>query len=386
MNIGVVCYPTFGGSGVVATELGKCLADRGHTVHFITYDRPVRLDRFARNVYYHQVNPEDYPLFEHLPYESALTSKIVDVVRYERLDLLHVHYAIPHASSTWMAQQILAELGIDIPFITTLHGTDITLVGTSEMYEPVVTFSINHSTGVTAVSDYLAEATRQSFAVQVPIVVIPNFVDLKRFRPIAKNGFRQLLTPNGEQLFIHVSNFRKVKRVGDVYEMFKRVRQQLQVKLLFVGDGPERPPLERQVREDGLSDAVVFFGKQEVIEQILPVADVFVMPSESESFGLAALEAMACGLPVLATQAGGLPEVVDHGVNGLLSPIGDVEALARNAITLLGNADTYARYSAAALLRAADFDDHLVVPRYEAYYAEVVARFQAERTARAPKA
>ncbi len=375
MKIGVVCYPTFGGSGVVATELGKSLAERGHTVHFITYDRPVRLDRFARNVYYHQVNPEDYPLFEHLPYESALTSKIVDVVRYEHLDLLHVHYAIPHASSTWMAQQILAELGIRIPFVTTLHGTDITLVGTSDMYEPVVTFSINHSTGVTSVSQYLAEATRQSFRVQVPIEVIPNFVDLKRFRPVTKNGFRSLLTPGGEQLFIHVSNFRKVKRVGDVYEMFKRVRQQLKVKLLFVGDGPERPPLERQIREDGLTDAVVFFGKQEVIEQILPVADVFVMPSESESFGLAALEAMACGLPVLATNAGGLPEVVEHGRSGLLSPIGDVDLLAEHALTLLGDADTYRRYSEAALARAQQFDHHLIVPQYEAYYARVMAEF-----------
>jgi L-malate glycosyltransferase len=374
MNIGVVCYPTFGGSGVVATELGKSLAERGHTIHFITYDRPVRLDSFAQNVFYHQVNPEDYPLFDHLPYESALTSKIVDVVRFAKLDLLHVHYAIPHASSTWMAQQILAELGIRIPFVTTLHGTDITLVGTSEMYEPVVTFSINHSTGVTAVSEYLAEATRHAFGIRVPIEVIPNFVDLKRFRPIPKNGFRQLLTPNGEQLFIHVSNFRKVKRVGDVYEMFKRVREKLKVRLLFVGDGPERPPIERAAREDGLSSEVVFFGKQEVIEQILPVADVFVMPSESESFGLAALEAMACGVPVLATRAGGLPEVVEHGVSGLLSEIGDVDALAQNALTLLSDPEVYQRYSTAALARARQFDHHAIVPLYEAYYARIMAQ------------
>ncbi len=371
MKIGIVCYPTFGGSGVVATELGKGLADKGHIVHFITYDRPVRLGSFARNVYYHQVSPDEYPLFEFLPYESALASKLVEVVQFAELDLLHVHYAIPHASSTYLAQQILAEMGIHIPFVTTLHGTDITLVGQQEMYKPIVAFSINHSSGVTAVSEYLAKATRDNFSLRTKIEVIPNFVDLERFRRIPKNGLRSLITPKKEKLLIHVSNFRKVKRVQDVYETYKLLREKMAVKLLFVGDGPERTPVERSVREDNLGEEVTFLGKQEVIEQILPVADIFVMPSENESFGLAALEAMACGVPVLCTDAGGLPEVVQHGKNGFLAPVGDVVAMADYAYEMLKDDSTYQRFADSAYERARDFDLEKILPLYEQYYASV---------------
>lgn len=372
MKIGIVCYPTYGGSGVVATELGKGLADKGHQVHFITYDRPVRLDKFASNIFYHQVNPEEYPLFEFLPYESALASKLVDVVRHAELDILHVHYAIPHASSTYMAQQILHEMGIDIPFVTTLHGTDITLVGKEEIYKPVVTFSINHSSGVTAVSDYLRKATLENFPVQKHIEVIPNFVDLKRFKRAAKNGFRSLLTPQGQKLLIHVSNFRRVKRVQDVYDVFVRLRERMPVRLLLVGDGPDRSPIERAAREQGLAEEVIFLGKQEVIEQILPVADLFLIPSEYESFGLAALEAMACGLPVLSTNAGGLPEVIDHGKSGYMANVGDVETMAELAFQILHNEDRYQQFCAAAYARAQDFDIAKVLPLYEAFYTKTL--------------
>jgi L-malate glycosyltransferase len=349
-------------------------ADRGHVVHFITSDRPVRLDIFAQNIFYHQVSPERYPLFEFLPYESALASKIVDVAKFAGLDILHVHYAIPHASAAWLAQQILADLGIHLPFVTTLHGTDITLVGKDETYAPVVTFSINRSDGVTSVSDYLRQATLVNFPIQRPIEVIPNFVDAHRFRPIAKNGLRALITPKGEKLLIHVSNFRKVKRVNDVYEVFHRVHAQMPAKLLLVGDGPDRSALERHVREEGMSEAVVFLGKQDVIEQILPVADLFLMPSDSESFGLAALEAMACGLPVLASNAGGLPELVEHGVSGMLSNVGDVDDMAKNALHILESDTTYERFAQAALARSLAFQQHEIVLRYEAYYESVIAQ------------
>lgn len=375
MNIGMVCYPTFGGSGVVATELGKALAQRGHTVHFITYDRPVRLDTYSQHIFYHQVNPEDYPLFDFLPYESALASKLVEVVLHHQLDLLHVHYAIPHASSTYLAQQILRQQHACVPFTTTLHGTDITLVGATEMYGPVVTFSINQSNGVTAVSDYLRRATLQNFKITRPIEVIPNFVDLQRFHVENRPELRQQITPEGQRLLIHVSNFRKVKRVQDVYEMFRLLRQRLPVRLLFVGDGPERSPLERSIYQHGLEKEVVFLGKQEVIEQILPVADAFVMPSETESFGLAALEAMACGLPVLATDAGGIPEVVEHGISGLLSPVGDVQTLAANAFYLLSDPARHAAFAQAARARAVAFDVQAIVPHYEAHYRQVIADY-----------
>jgi N-acetyl-alpha-D-glucosaminyl L-malate synthase BshA len=374
MKIGIVCYPTYGGSGVVATELGKGLADKGHQVHFITYDRPVRLDKFASNIFYHQVNPEEYPLFEFLPYESALASKLVDVVRHAELDILHVHYAIPHASSTYMAQQILHEMGIDIPFVTTLHGTDITLVGKEEIYKPVVTFSINHSSGVTAVSDYLRKATLENFPVQKHIEVIPNFVDLRRFKRAAKNGFRSLLTPQGQKLLIHVSNFRKVKRVQDVYEVFVRLRERMPVRLLLVGDGPERSPVERAAREHGLTDEVIFLGKQEVIEQILPVADLFLIPSEYESFGLAALEAMACGIPVLSTNAGGLPEVIEHGKSGYMADVGDVATMTELAYQILHDEKHYNRFCEDAYARAQDFDIAKVLPLYEAFYTKTLVQ------------
>ncbi|MDX2061571.1 MAG: N-acetyl-alpha-D-glucosaminyl L-malate synthase BshA [Bacteroidia bacterium] len=369
-----MCYPTYGGSGVVATELGKALSLRGHNVHFITYDRPVRLDGFAHNIFYHQVSPEKYPLFEFLPYESALASKLVEVVQFARLDLLHVHYAIPHASSTYLAQQILAERGVRIPFVTTLHGTDITLVGKEEAFEPVVSFSINRSTGVTAVSEYLRQATYANFHVTRPIEVIPNFVDLSRFQRADKTGeLRKRFTPQGEKLLVHVSNFRRIKRVGDVYAVFKHVRTEVPTRLLLIGDGPERAPLERQVHEDGLHGEVFFLGNQGGIEQVIGLGDVFLMPSETESFGLAALEAMACGLPVVCSNAGGLPELVCHGECGLYADVGDVATLSEHTLRLLSSPDELSRFSEAAYARAQRFDVTAVVPRYEDYYQAVRA-------------
>lgn len=378
MNIGIVCYPTFGGSGVIATELGKALAQRGHNIHFVTYDRPVRLDGFAHNIYYHQVAPEKYPLFEHLPYESALASKLVDAVQFARLDLLHVHYAIPHASSTYLAQQILLEMGVRIPFITTLHGTDITLVGKEESFEPVVSFSINHSNGVTAVSEYLRQATLDNFRVKRPIEVIYNFVDLERFHPRAPDcNLHRRFAPNGEKLLLHVSNFRRIKRVGDVYEIFKRVRTMQPARLLLVGDGPDRAHLERLVREDGLQEEVFFLGNQGNIEQVIPVGDVFLMPSETESFGLAALEAMACGLPVVCTHVGGLQELVEHERSGLLANVGDIETMAAHTLSLVSDPERLKAYSTAAYERARLFDVHSIVAHYEAYYKRVAEEFAA---------
>jgi N-acetyl-alpha-D-glucosaminyl L-malate synthase BshA len=373
MRIGVVCYPTYGGSGVVATELGKALAERGHRIDFITYDRPVRLNTFSTQIYYHQVNPGRYPLFDYLPYETALASKLVEVVRYAKLELLHVHYAIPHASSAFLAQQILRDVGIEVPFITTLHGTDITLVGKEESYAPVVAFSINHSNAVTAVSNYLKRITLSTFQIRRPIEVIYNFVELNRFAESSRiRGERNCFAPQRELLLMHASNFRKVKRIGDVYEIFRRVRTHLPVRLILLGDGPERSVLERQVWEDQLHEEVVFLGSHQDIEHILPMGDLFLLPSESESFGLAALEAMACGLPVVATRAGGLPELVEHGVSGLLSDVGDVEDMAANAIQILGDQSTKHEFSLQARIRAESFSLDQIVPHYEELYQSLI--------------
>jgi L-malate glycosyltransferase len=300
MKIGMVCYPTFGGSGVVATELGKALADAGHDVHFITYRQPARLDKFHTNIYYHEVRFSDYPLFEYAPYESALASKLVDTVRFEKLDILHVHYAIPHAATAYMAKQILKEEGIHIPVITTLHGTDITLVGRDSTYSPVVTFSINHSDGVTAVSENLKEDTYRHFKINRDIRVIPNFVDFARFKKVDKEHFRKAIAPNGEKIIMHTSNFRKVKRVEDALLAFHRIIKEVPARLLLVGDGPERNRLEQMCRELGVCDEVRFLGKQDAIEELLAISDLFILPSESESFGLALLEAMACHVPVIS--------------------------------------------------------------------------------------
>jgi N-acetyl-alpha-D-glucosaminyl L-malate synthase BshA len=374
MKIGIVCYPTFGGSGVVATELGKALADEGHQVHFITYSQPARLDFFSANLYYHEVSVRDYPLFDYAPYESALASKLVDVVRFEKLDILHVHYAIPHASAAFMAKQILETYGIHIPFVTTLHGTDITLVGKDPTYKPVVTFSINKSDGVTTVSADLKEDTKKHFDITNEIEVIPNFIDFSRFSLKAKDHFKKAIAPNNERILIHTSNFRKVKRTGDVIRMFKLIHDKIPSRLLMVGDGPDRANNEQLCRDLGICDQVRFLGKQDAIEEILSVSDLFLMPSETESFGLAALEAMACKVPIITSNAGGLPELNVNGFCGYMSDVGDVEDMASKAISILENDEVLNRFKENAFKRAQDFDLKKILPFYIALYNKIIAR------------
>jgi len=372
MKIGIVCYPTFGGSGVVATELGKALANEGHQVHFITYSQPARLDFFSANLFYHEVSVRNYPLFDYAPYESALASKLVDVVRFEQLDVLHVHYAIPHASAAFMAKQILASYGIHIPVVTTLHGTDITLVGKDPTYKPVVTFSINQSDGVTTVSEDLKEDTYRHFEITKEIKVIPNFIDFSRFSLQAKDHFKKAIAPNNERILIHTSNFRKVKRTEDVIKIFEKVQAVIPSKLLMVGDGPERVYNEQLCRSLNICENVRFLGKQDAVEEILSVSDLFLMPSESESFGLAALEAMACKVPIITTNAGGLPELNVDGFCGYMSNVGDVEAMAAHAIEILKDDETLNRFKENAFTRAQDFDLKKILPEYINYYKEVI--------------
>ncbi|MBA9075596.1 N-acetyl-alpha-D-glucosaminyl L-malate synthase BshA [Rufibacter quisquiliarum] len=371
MKIGIVCYPTFGGSGVVATELGKALAEKGHKVHFITYSQPARLDYFNENLFYHEVNIPNYPLFQYAPYELALASKMVDIVQFEKLDVLHVHYAIPHASAAFMAKQILLTKGIQIPVITTLHGTDITLVGKDASYEPVVTFSINQSDAVTSVSEDLRKETYEHFQIEKDIVVIPNFINLERFQKQRKDHFKAAIAPFGEKLLVHTSNFRGVKRIGDVIKIFYKVREQVPSKLLLVGDGPERPKMENLCRKLNICQDVRFLGKLEAVEELLSVADVFLMPSEKESFGLAALEAMACEVPVISSNAGGLPELNIHGVTGFVSNVGDVKDMVKNTLFLLQD-DQLPKFKAAALARAKEFEINNIVPMYEAVYQQAI--------------
>lgn len=374
MKIGIVCYPTFGGSGVVATELGKALADNGHQVHFITYRQPARLDFFSANLFYHEVSVSNYPLFDYPPYELALASKLVDVVRFEKLDLLHVHYAIPHASAAFMAKQILATYGIKIPVVTTLHGTDITLVGKDPTYKPVVTFSINHSDGVTAVSENLKDDTYNHFDIDKEIKVIPNFIDMTRFSLKAKDHFKIAIAPNNERIIIHTSNFRKVKRTQDVIHIFEKIQKEIPSKLLMVGDGPDRVYCEQLCRDLEISDNIRFLGKQDAVEEILSVSDLFIMPSESESFGLAALEAMACKVPVITSNAGGLPELNINGVTGYMDNVGDIDAMAEHAISILKDDARLAEFKEGALKRAHEFDLSLILPIYEDYYREVIEK------------
>ncbi len=376
MKIGIVCYPTFGGSGVVATELGKALAQRGHQVHFITYSQPARLNFFTENLFYHEVYVPTYPLFQYPPYELALASKMVDIVRHHQLDVLHVHYAIPHASAAFMAKQILRAEGIQIPVVTTLHGTDITLVGKDASYEPVVTFSINQSDGVTSVSADLREETYAFFKIEREIEVIPNFINLDRFQRLNKDHFRAAIAPNGEKLLVHASNFRSVKRVQDVVQIFAQVRAAMPARLLLVGDGPDRPQMERLARDLGVADDVRFLGKLEAVEEVLSVSDLFLMPSEKESFGLAALEAMACEVPVVSTNAGGIPELNLNGITGITADVGDVATMAAGAIHILAD-ENLPRFRAAALARAREFDLETIVPAYEACYARAAARLAA---------
>ena len=374
MKIGIVCYPTFGGSGVVATELGKALAANGHQVHFITYSQPARLDFFSANLFYHEVSVSKYPLFDYPPYELALASKLVDVVRFENLDILHVHYAIPHASAAFMAKQILATYGIDIPIVTTLHGTDITLVGKDPIYKPVVTFSINQSDGVTAVSENLKEDTYRHFDIKNDIRVIPNFVDMQRFSLKPKDHFKIAIAPNNERIIIHTSNFRKVKRTQDVIYIFERIRKIIPSKLLMVGDGPERVYCEQLCRDLKICSDVRFLGKQVAVEEILSVCDLFIMPSESVSFGLAALEAMACKVPAITSNAGGLPELNVNGVTGYMDPVGDVETMAKHAIEILEDRARLNQFKENALNRAKEFDLALILPVYENFYKEVLSK------------
>ncbi|HZY39996.1 MAG TPA: N-acetyl-alpha-D-glucosaminyl L-malate synthase BshA [Mucilaginibacter sp.] len=374
MKIGIVCYPTFGGSGVVATELGKALADNGHQVHFVTYNQPARLDLFSENLFYHEVSVSNYPLFDFPPYELALASRLVDVVRFEKLDILHVHYAIPHASAAFMAKQILLTYGIYIPVVTTLHGTDITLVGRDRTFKPVVTFSINKSDGVTAVSHHLRSDTYEYFEIEQDIKVIPNFIDLKRFNLKAKDHFKKAIAPAGEKIIVHTSNFRKVKRTEDVIRIFAKLVEKIPAKLLMVGDGGDRSKCEQLSRDLNVSDSVRFLGKQDAIEEILSVSDLFLMPSESESFGLAALEAMACKVPVITSNAGGLPELNVEGVTGFLRDVGDIDGMAEKAIYILEDEERLQTFKDNALTRAKEFDLAKILPLYENYYVEVIER------------
>lgn len=372
MKIGIVCYPTYGGSGVVATELGKALAAKGHSIHFIAYRQPARLSTYQENLYYHEFRFADYPLFEYAPYESALASHIVDVVKFENLDVLHVHYAIPHAATAYMAKQILREENIILPVITTLHGTDITLVGRDITYSPVVTFSINKSDAVTAVSESLKRDTYQHFNINKDIHVIPNFVDFSRFQKTNKEHFRKAIAPAGEKLLIHTSNFRKVKRVQDVVQVFAKILERMPAKLLLVGDGPERHGIEQLCREMDICDNIRFLGKQDAIEELLAVSDIFILPSESESFGLVALEAMACHVPVISSNTGGLPEVNIHGETGFTSNVGDVEDMASNALDLLMNEEKLGQFKANAYKRAQLFSVERIMPHYEKLYETVI--------------
>ncbi|GAB3356176.1 N-acetyl-alpha-D-glucosaminyl L-malate synthase BshA [Arachidicoccus ginsenosidivorans] len=369
MRIGIVCYPTFGGSGVLATELGKALANEGHAVHFITYRQPVRLNEFNANIFYHEVRVPEYPLFEYPPYELALSSTLVDVIIKYDLDLLHVHYAIPHASAAYMAKQIVKEkTGRDVPFITTLHGTDITLVGKDKTYEPVVTFSINQSDAITAVSNNLREETYKYFNIKKDIQVIYNFVDIQRFDKKPIDAFKKAVAPKGEKIMVHASNFRKVKRVCDVVRIFAKVQSEVPCKLLMVGDGPERPVCEEAINKLGLENEVRFMGKQEQMEEILAISDLFVLPSEYESFGLAALEAMAAHVPVLSSNAGGLPEVNIEGKTGYLFNVGDVDTAAEKATLLLGNDDLLNQFKENAYQQALSFNINNIIPIYEKLY------------------
>lgn len=372
MKIGIVCYPTYGGSGVLATELGLGLARKGHEVHFITYRQPARMNPFQENVRYHEVSNADYPLFEFAPYDTTLTSKLVDVVRFEKLDLLHVHYAIPHATVAYLAKKILLTEGRYVPVITTLHGTDITLVGNNPAFKPVVEFSINKSDGVTAVSNSLKQQTYDSFKIKKDIKVIYNFIDFDRFKKVNKDHFRKAIAPDGERILVHVSNFRKVKRVEDVIRVFEKIYQKIPCKLLLVGDGPERQHLEELCRQIGLCHETRFLGKQEAVEEVLSISDLFLLPSESESFGLAALEAMACEVPVLSSNAGGLPEVNIHGETGYLSDIGDVDSMAQQGIELLSNPEKLDQFRKNALKKAQEFSLDSILPQYENYYKEIL--------------
>ncbi len=372
MNIGIVCYPTFGGSGVVATELAKVLAQNGHNIHMLSYARPARLDTINTNIMYHEVSVNSYPLFEYPPYALALASQMVNLIEFENLDLLHVHYALPHATSAYLAKQIMAERGIQVPVITTLHGTDITLIGNDPSYKHVVEFSIDKSDGVTAVSEYLKTVTYEHFDIKKDIKVIPNSLDLDRFKKVNKSHFKKAICPNDEKVIVHISNFRKVKRVPEVVTVFEQIlKHGIEAKLLLVGDGPERQRTEQQCRDLGICEHVRFLGKLEKVEEVLSIADLFLIPSGSETFGLAALEAMGCSVPVISSDIGGLPEVNIHGETGYLCELDDIECMAENAVKILTDEKLHAEMSSNARKRAERFNQDVVVKEYENFYKEV---------------
>ncbi|MCW9705411.1 N-acetyl-alpha-D-glucosaminyl L-malate synthase BshA [Fodinibius salsisoli] len=369
MNIGIVCYPTFGGSGVVATELAKGLAQRNHNVHILSYAKPARLDTFQTNISYHEVNLNSYPLFEYPPYDLALANQMASLIDYEGIEVLHVHYAIPHATSAYLAKQILGEQAAHVPIITTLHGTDITLVGSDPSYKSVVDFSINQSDGVTAVSEYLKDETYRRFDIKKDIEVIPNFIDLDRFKRSDKDHFRKAISPEDEKIIVHVSNFREVKRVPDVVSVFDYIlKHDVKAKLLLVGDGPDRNRAEQRCRDLGICGQVRFLGKQEQVEEVLSIADLFLIPSGSETFGLAALEAMGCGVPVISSNIGGLPEVNIHGETGYLCDLGDTEEMGKYAVELLSNPEKHKQISKQARHQAEKYELGDIVSRYEEYY------------------
>jgi N-acetyl-alpha-D-glucosaminyl L-malate synthase BshA len=372
MRIGIVLYPTFGGSGIVATELGKALSKKGHEIHFITYSEPVRLGELRKNIFYHEVRTSDYPLFKFTPYEQVLTSKLVDVVKFERLDLLHVHYAIPHASAAYMAQQILKDQGVEIPFVTTLHGTDITLVGKDPSFEPVINFSINKSNRVTAVSENLKKETFELFDIKNNIEVIPNFICLKEYKMDNNDYYKKRFAPNNEKVICHVSNFRKVKRIEDVIIAFEGISKEMDVKLLLVGDGPERARLEQISRNSKFSKNIFFLGSLKSTKEVLNISDLFILPSSKESFGLSALEAMACGVPVIASDSGGIPEVISHGKSGLLNSVGDTYQMTKNALKLLSNDSLLESFKTNAYQQAMKFDIEVILPKYESLYEKCI--------------
>ncbi len=387
MKIGITCYPVYGGSGVVATELGIALAARGHEIHFISYAIPFRLGKLTPNIFFHEVEVSSYPLFEYPPYALTLTSKMADIAKHEKLDLLHVHYAIPHATSAILAKQILNEQGISIPVVTTLHGTDITLVGRDPSFAPVVTYSMNKSDGITAVSDYLRQETLKNFQITGDIEVIPNFIDIDRFQRRDTPKIKQELCPKCEKVLVHVSNFRPVKNTLHVVEIFHRLcKAGLSLRLLLVGDGPDRMPAEHLARKLGIYDKIKFMGKQEAVEDILAIADLFIIPSGSETFGLAALEAMACEVPVIASNIGGLPELVIDGETGFLCPEGDIEAFAEKARLLVTDNELLKKMGKAARKRAVEvFANEHVIPHYEQFYRDTIAKTREAALAEKPE-
>ncbi len=376
MKIGITCYPVYGGSGVVATELGIELAALGHEIHFISYAIPFRLGKLTPNIFFHEVDVTSYPLFEYPPYALTLTSKMADIARHEKLDLLHVHYAIPHATSAVLARQILAEQGIRIPVVTTLHGTDITLVGRDPSFAPVVKYSMNQSDGITAVSQYLKQETESHFQVTKDIEVIYNSIDTERFKRRETQMLREELCPKCEKVLVHVSNFRPVKNAAHVVKIFHKLRQEGHaIKLLLVGDGPDRVPVEHLARELDVYEHIRFMGKQEAVQDILSIADVFIMPSGSETFGLAALEAMSCSVPVVASNIGGLPELVLHGETGFLCPLGNIDAFSERIRQIITNDELQQTMGAAARKRTVEcFSTERIIPMYEAFYEKTIAR------------